>query len=178
VSGLLRFYARDAAEGPPPQTAWPGGIEVSVWHPRDGAPPPGLPRLSNQVWRVFDRLGVFATRECGVMTARADGRIVHRALVSPRWFRFPDMDRDDLQIGAVFTDPAWRGRGLAKAGIAEIHKRWEGRFRRMWYIVEASNLASIKVIEACGYRLAGTGERKAPLGFPLAARYRLESEAG
>lgn len=170
----LRFYAH-AGPGLPGVTAvLPAGLSASVWNPRaDGLPPGDLAAWPNAVWWAFDRLGVFARPDCGVLMIHEGARLAHSALVTPRYFRFPQMARDDLQIGAVFTDPDYRGRGLAKAGVRLIAERWAGRYRRLWYIVEEDNLASIRVIEACGFARLGDGERSRPLGVGLLGRYQM-----
>ena len=170
----LRFYAHEGPQPPRAAAPPPDRLDVSVWQPRfDGLPPRELPAWPNAVWWAFDRMGVFANRHCGLLMIRDGGRLVHSALVTPRYFRFPQMAADDLQIGAVWTDPASRGRGLAKAGVRLIGERWAGRYRRLWYIVEDDNIASIRVIEACGFRLLGAGERQALLGVGLLGRYQL-----
>ena len=170
----LRFYAHAGPDLPRAAAVPPPDLSVSVWSPRvDGPPPRGLAAWPNLVWWAFDRLGVFAIRDCGVLMIHDGPRLAHSALVTPRYFRFPQMAPGDLQIGAVFTDPAYRGRGLAKAGVRLIAERWAGRFERPWYIVEDDNLASIRVIEACGFALLGDGERLSPLGVGLLGRYQL-----
>lgn len=170
----LRFYAHDGPEPPRIAAQLPPGLHASFWRPRaDGLPPRALSAWPNTVWWAFDRLGVFANRECGALLVHEGARLAHSALVTPRYFRFPQMAADDLQIGAVWTDPAMRGRGLAKAGIKLIASHWAGAYRRLWYIVEEDNVASVKVIEACGFDLLGAGERLSPLGLGLLGRYQL-----
>lgn len=170
----LRFYAHAGPDLPRAGATLPTGLSVSVWRPRtDGLPPRDLAAWPNAVWWAFDRFGVFARLDCGVLMIHDGPRLAHSALVTPRYFRFPQMAADDLQIGAVFTDPDYRGRGLAKASVRLIAERWAGRYRRLWYIVEDDNLASIRVIEACGFALLGDGERFSPLGVGLLGRYQL-----
>ena len=48
----------------------------------------------------------------------------------------------------------------------------------MWYLTEASNTASVRVIEACGYALAGTGERTRRLGLAALGRFVITETAG
>jgi RimJ/RimL family protein N-acetyltransferase len=150
------------------------GYDVSVWRPaRDGLPPSDLPYWPNAMWWLFDRLRVFRNRNFGVLLVRSEGVIVHRSLVSPPFFRFPDMGPADLQVGDTWTHPAHRGRGLAKAAIHGIHRAWAGQFQRMWYIVGDANLASRKVIEACGYRCVAHGERTRPLNIGAIGQYKI-----
>lgn len=168
----VRFYYRD--HGGSPAAEVPEGLRLSIWRPRaDGLPPPALGVWPNAVWWAFDRLGVFANRRCGVLMLNDGERLVHSTLVTPRWFRFPQMGPRDLQIGAVWTAPDQRGRGLAKASVRLVCERWRGRYQRLWYLVDDDNPASIRVIEACGFGLLGEGERSRPLGIGLLGQYQL-----
>jgi len=169
------FYVWDAATDASPEVRdVPADWTVSTWRPAtDGPPPAALRGWQNRIWWLFDRLGLFANRGFGVLMIREGDRLIHSSLVTPRYFRFPEMAADDLQIGATWTDPDMRGRGLGKLAVALIHKAWQGEFRRMWYLVGDDNVASVRVIEASGYRLLGTGSRQALPGLGLLGRYRI-----
>ena len=168
VKLFYRLAAREALR----RVALPAEFDIVVWEPaRDGLPPSEIRDLANLVWMIFDRLGIFANRNCGVIMIRHHGKLVHRSLVTPRWLRFADMAADDLQIGATWTAPVERGKGLAAVAVAAVHAHWAGRFGAVWYIVDESNPASVTVIEKCGYRLWGKGIRTAPLGFSPLGRF-------
>lgn len=174
----IRFYRHEGGRPLALNVPVPEGVTVSVWRPRDDGPPPAaLPRWPNAAWWAFDRAGVFANRNCGVVMLHSDGELAHSSLVSPRYFRFPDMGPKDLQIGATWTAEKFRGRGLAKLAIQQAHSLWAGQFEHMWYIVEDDNHPSIRVIEACGYALHGRGARIAPLGIGPLARYQIDQPA-
>jgi RimJ/RimL family protein N-acetyltransferase len=174
----VRFYIREHGESPAGSAQVPEGYALSIWRPRsDGLPPPLLKAWPNAVWWAFDHLGVFANRRGGVLMLLHDGELAHSALVTPRWFRFPQMGPRDLQIGDVWTAPEHRGRGLAKAGVQLIADRWRGLYQRLWYLVDDDNAASIRVIERCGFRLLGDGGRTRPLGLGLIGRYHLVRQA-
>jgi len=164
------FYRRSegAADAvSPPQTA------ARVWRPAEhGWPPPGPRRLQNLVWWAFTALGLFPRRDFAEVSLWREGRLLHRLIVTPRWWRFPFMARDDLQIGDLWTDPDFRGQGFARAAIAEAHRRFPDRF---WYVVGVDNAASIRLIESCGYRLVGQGRRTRPLGVGAVGRFLLET---
>jgi RimJ/RimL family protein N-acetyltransferase len=166
------FYVIDAERPLACSAARPEGYSAKIWKPaRDGLPADPLPLRPFAIWWLFDRLRIFANRQVGVLMIQKGPHLVHRSLVTPRWYRFPDMGKDDLQIGDTWTHPDHRGKGLAKAAIAAIHDRWAGGHRRMWYLVGDDNRASVAVIEACGYRLAGVGERTRPFGLSPLGRF-------
>lgn len=170
-----RFYVWDAATAATPSVReMPPEWDVSTWRPAiDGAPPADLAGWQNRVWWLFDRIGLFSNRSCGVLMIREGAKLVHSSLVTPRYFRFPEMAADDLQIGATWTDPGMRGRGIGKQAVALIHQAWQGEFRRMWYLVGEDNPASIRVIEASGYGLVGVGARQSPPGLGVLGQYRI-----
>lgn len=170
------FYVLEADQ-PLPRSALPAGYVVRTWRPRrDGPTARHVPLIPNVFWWLFDRFGIFANRSAGVLMILAGDTLVHRSLVTPRWFRFPGMGRQDLQIGDTWTHPDHRGRGLAKAAIAAIHQAWTQEFRCMWYLVDESNQASVRVIEACGYRYIGAGDRTRPWGIRALGQFVMTHE--
>jgi RimJ/RimL family protein N-acetyltransferase len=122
---------------------------------------------------MFHYSRVFANREYGVIQLRSGPDVVHRTLVTPRYFRFADMGDDDLQIGAVYTESLWRGRGLAKAAVRMVCDAWARRFSKLWYITSDENLASIKLVESCGFRLVGMGARVDRYGLRALGQFRI-----
>lgn len=175
ASNQTLFYAWDSNIDPVPKPPeLPAGVSISVWRPARSGPPLGtMHRIHTWAWWLFDNLGVFANRNCGIVYILHGKKVLHSSLVTPRYFRFPDMGRDDLQIGATWTDPSSRGQGYAKAAVSLIHQFWEGEFCRMWYLVEADNVASVRVIEMAGYRLVGKGGRYSQPGLRLFGQYRM-----
>jgi RimJ/RimL family protein N-acetyltransferase len=175
---MIRFYVRSGGEAESADPALPAALSFELWRPRPGSwRPRGLPLLPYSVWTLFHRLRVFPNRELGIVLIRDGELIVHSALVTPPYFRFPHMGARDVQIGAIFTHPQHRGRGLARIAISTVCREWAKRVDRIWYIVEDDNAASIKVIESSGFAFAGIGERTAPLGFRPFGRFRLLKRA-
>ena len=171
---MMHFYAWDAALNCAPSFPPPQGLTTQIWRPHAwSVHPEGLPVFPYAVWTGFHHLGLFSNREYGVVVLREGAQVVHSSLVTPRYARFPVMGSKDLQIGATYTVPAWRGRGLARAAIGLVCRAWAGRFERLWYIVGEENAASIRVVEACGFRLAGTGARVRRFGLSILAQYRI-----
>lgn len=168
------FFYRRPADALPLEIDLPAGVTVRIWRPSEhGLPPRGSrARPSNWVWWAFDALGVFAGRDFSELTLWHDGRRLHRLIVSPRWFRFPFMGRDDLQLGDLWTRPDARGQGLARAAIAEALLTRQAN--QVWYVVEAGNVASVRLAESAGFQLLGAGRRTRPLGLRAAGRFRLE----
>jgi GNAT superfamily N-acetyltransferase len=152
----------------------PSGYTWRLWAPdRGGMTPEGLALLPFGVWTVMHRLGLFSNGEYCVLVAYHGGRPVHRSGLYPRYARFPFMAREDVQVGDVWTDPAHRNRGLASAALRELVRVAVGRGRRVWYVVEAGNAASIRTVEKNGFDLVATGARTKRLGLALLGQFVL-----
>lgn len=176
---MTMLFYRQAAGDIAPMPVELGDLELVKWQPaRDGAPRGVFATRTNRLWWLLHRLAAFARPDLTAYALLDGGRVVHRLLVTPRWFRFPDMDADDLQMGDLWTDPTRRGEGLAARMIAAVHADRAGRFGAMWYLVDSDNAASVRLIERFGYRLAGEGVRTRPLGIGALGRFRMLSRRG
>src|SRR5262245_52693364 len=123
-------------------------------------------------------LRVFYGREYGVFLIYHRDRLVHRSCLFPRYQRFPFMATNDLQIGDVWTDPAHQNRGLASFAIEQILYAKAKPGRALWYVVDAGNFTSIRMVEKLGFLRVGVGRRSRRLGLSLLGQFLLEhSEA-
>ena len=159
-----------------PGPGLPSGLVFRSWMPvEQGFPPSGSRSFSNLVWWASSRLGLFARRDLAELSIWSGKRKVHHLLVTPRWHRFPFMAPEALQLGDLWTHPDWREQGLARAAIAEAHRRFADRTPCFWYVTDAANAASIALITSCGYRLAGSGHRTRPFRIKAAGQFLLDS---
>jgi len=151
----------------------PHGYRWELWAPSPASAfPEGLHRIQYLAWLIFHHFRIFANRDYRIFMIRnADGRIVHRSIVTPRYFRFPFMKTKDLQIGDVWTDPDQRGKGLALFAIRKILVACGSADRFFWYLVEQENLSSIRVAEKAGLELGGRGAKRSRFGIALLGYY-------
>lgn len=167
---MFLFYRCDGAarvETPP------SDLVSDWWRPSlDGLPAGGPVR--NLGWWGLARLGLFADERFAELSLRRGGAVLHRLIVTPRWYRFPFMAEGDLQIGDLRTHPDARRQGLARQAIAEAYRMFGRAGTRFWYVVAAENRASVRLIESCGYRLVGKGRRTAPFGLRAVGRFVLD----
>lgn len=155
----------------------PGEFELRQWRTQDGFPGLGRHFPANVVWWAFAKCGLFARRGFCELSIRHRGRTVHRLIVTPRWHRFPFMAERDLQIGGLWTHPAFRRRGLARCAIEIALDLASADAGAIWYVTETGNLASIALAEDAGMRLAAVGQRTRPLGIALLGQFRLRGAA-
>jgi RimJ/RimL family protein N-acetyltransferase len=83
------------------------------------------------------------------------------------------MARGDLQVGDSWTDPGYRGRGLALHAVRQVLARTACPGRVFWYVVNEENAASIRVAEKAGFVHHATGVRTARLGVRLLGDFRI-----
>ena len=84
------------------------------------------------------------------------------------------MARGDLQIGDVWTRPDARGKGYATAAMEKICQLCAGKGLTLWYIVEETNAASIRVVEKVGFDLMGFGKKHSRFFLPIFGFYAIE----
>lgn len=155
------------------------GLRTVLWRPSGTEiTPPGVNGAAFKAWWAFHQLRIFANREYALMLIYDGARLVHRSGVYPRYFRFPFMRDRDLQIGDTWTDPEYRGRGLAQAAIVHIARALSRPGRTLWYLAESENEASVRVIERVGFAFVGAGERTRPFGVGAFGQYRLAPHRG
>ncbi|WP_370634973.1 GNAT family N-acetyltransferase [Roseivivax sp. GX 12232] len=148
---------------------------MRLWRPGDAPPGPDIfIGRAHLAYIAFHRLGIFANPDYSALCLDDDsGRPLHVSCIFPRYFRFPFMAADDLQIGATHTEPDARGRGLAQRALIEAVRRLARPGRAFWYLTEATNVASCAVVEKAGFDWVGSGARIPRLGIGALSAYRL-----
>ena len=138
---------------------------------RHGRPTGLFASRVNQAWWLIDKAALFARRDFTVVAVCRGDLLLHRLVVTPKWYRFPFMNERDLQMGQLWTRHGARGQGYARMAIEAVHARFAGQYESMWYLVDENNLASRRLIGRFGYSEAGRGERTAPFGLGALGRF-------
>lgn len=141
----------------------PAGLAATYWEPGlTDVIPPGQDRAF-AVWWALHQAHVLRGREFAVQLISDGPRVVHRSCVVPPWFRWPFMSVGDVQISDTWTDPEYRGRGLARWAATQILRRH--RNRTVWYATQEWNSASIGVCLGAGMKPHGRAMRTKRLGI-------------
>ena len=162
--GQKHASASDAAAGSlSAEYSW------TIWRPRLlPALPPGLPNQRSRLRLLFrwavHRLHLFAGSGSGALLIYEGQRVVHYSGFTRRYWRFPFVANDDFQIGATWTDPACRGKGLASLALQMVVATLAKPGRRLWYVVEDVNEPSIRVVEKARFTLTAEGTWVRPWG--------------
>jgi len=172
---VVRFYrCSDAGRlGPVPAAAL--AARARLWRPGDALPgPEAFMGRALLAYLAFHQIGVFANGDYSALCLDGEGgRPLHVSCVFPRFFRFPFMAADDLQVGATFTEPGARGQGLAQRALIEAVQRLIRPGRSFWYLTEVANRASCAVAEKAGFEVVGYGARVPRFGIGALGAYRL-----
>jgi RimJ/RimL family protein N-acetyltransferase len=146
----------------------PAGLTAHFWHPSLlNFKPRGASFSIFFVWWLFHFGRIFANRDYSLFLIYQKQQLVHRSCIFPRYFRFPFMSKEDLQIGDIWTHPDYRNTGLAHFAIQNILHSYEKLGRLIWYVVAKDNIASIKVINKAGFIKVGEGVRTKRFGLNI-----------
>jgi RimJ/RimL family protein N-acetyltransferase len=172
----IHFYVTAGADCPPQKRQLDSSYSTELWRPAwKRIRPAGVPVFPFGLWWLLNSAGFFANRDYGILIVRQGDALVHRSCVFAGDLRFPFMRKDDLQIGDVWTQPNYRGRGIAKRVLSTIVSLPQFRGRRFWYIVEESNLPSIRAAEDAGFTLFGRGKKRRRFGLSVLGYYSVET---
>lgn len=177
MKDLFYALASEAAEETPPEGP-EDGYSYRIWRPSDGGMrPPGVNERAFSVWRLFHALRIFSNRDYGVFVIYHGTELAHRSGIFPRYFRFPFMGKDDLQIGDTWTAPEHRGKGLATFALRRIMSERRKPGRTFWYLVEEDNRSSIRAAEKAGMVKKGEGRRTKRFGVGLLGTYVMDQDS-
>jgi RimJ/RimL family protein N-acetyltransferase len=165
---------RSRPDAPAAAPALPPGYTLEFWRPRPTElAPPGPPSRKHLIFGVGYYAGLFGNSDYGAMVVRHGGAVVHRSSVFPPYFAFPFMAREDLQVGATWTDEAHRGRGLARAAIVAALGLRRTPARRLWYLVEEENTPSVRAALGAGLAIVAHAERHSRFGVHALGHYAI-----
>lgn len=175
TSPVYLFY-RAAGPSSRPRTP-PPGYSWEFWRPSPAsAAPSGLPAAERNRFRLrwlLHHMRVFPNRDYAVLVVRRGEELVHYSGITGRYWRFPFMAADDLQIGDTWTHPDHRGKGVAGFAVHSVLAAMGRPGRRIWYVVEEINAPSIRAAEGAGMTLYARGVWRRPLNIKLIGSYAI-----
>lgn len=127
-------------------------------------------------WWLFHRCGVFHNK-CFIMLCYFENnQIVHRTCVFPSFYKFPFMNKEDLQVGEIWTREDYRNRGMATRAIKYILNLDQYNKKTFWYVVGASNSESIRLAERSGFSACCTAHKKNKMGISFIGNYEISTK--
>ncbi|MBL4608642.1 MAG: hypothetical protein JKY01_12550 [Pseudomonadales bacterium] len=169
------FYKYGEIDSNPPFAILKNGYEVEIWRPTLGQwVPQGINWFPYLIWFSFHVFRIFRNKMFSILIIRNQGAVVHRSYTFPRYLRFPLMQLSDVQVGDTWTAPNCRGNGLASFALNYIVAHYNSITRDIWYLVDESNIGSIKAVEKAGFYCFGEGVRKSRFGINMLGYYELK----
>jgi RimJ/RimL family protein N-acetyltransferase len=170
------FYAKESQDATSESVSLEEGYTYALWRPGPkGLMPPDAPAMPFAIWSIMHYLRLLGNRDYGLLLVFNNQTVVHRSCVFPRYFRFPFMSKNDLQIGDTWTAKEHRGKGLAKFAIKKIFELTAKPGRRFWYVTDEANIPSIRAAEQAGFTRIGKGRRVNRLGISMIGSYLIET---
>ena len=81
-------------------------------------------------------------------------------LIVPAYFKWPFMEKKDLQFTYVMTNPDFRGQGIGSSMLQAGLQKLKKKERTFWYVTNKENVASQRLCKKVGFKLAGPGITK------------------
>lgn len=121
------------------------------------------------IYSLFSYLGIFKSNNYSAFFAYKENQLVGSLLVVPKYFKWPFMSKDDLQLTYVKIYKEYRGKGYAKQMITNALFMLKNRNKDtiVWYVTDDSNLASKSTAEGVGFKLNCYGVKSNFFGLSL-----------
>ena len=160
---------------PPEEVSIDKRFNAVLWRPTAlEIVPNGVALLPFGVWWAMHNLHIFSNKDYGLYLIYDGHNLIHLSVITPRYFRFPFMGKEDLQIGDTWTMPDYREKGLASFAIQKIVELYKKPGRRIWYVVEEDNIPSIRAVEKAGFVKYGVGTRRKRIGMALFGFFEMQ----
>lgn len=174
----VAFYRRRVVESAEETLSLKSDYEISMWRPTGFALfPPGVPNWRLPIWRAIYAAKRQRNGIAVLLVHDRYGAVVHMAVIQGRYFKLRFMGPADIMVGSLFTRGDERNRGLATTALQYILQ--DLRRRRVdcdvWFLTSASNRASIRVAEKCGFRRVANGTRRLRVGTRLLGDFQITS---
>ncbi len=149
--------------------------------------PNGITTLTNRTLMMGMCLFYWVMRYCrlfsdfdySIYTVQRGRKIVHYSVVLSRFFRFPFMAENDIQIGPCWTDNEYRRKGIHSFIIRKILDTYQNRGNfKFWYITREDNIASRESIQKTGFIQYGKGKRIRRFGLSVFGKFIIQNENG
>ena len=120
-------------------------IELVFWSPSLFEIKPILfPFMPFFIWYMFHFLGIFASNKYSIAYIKNKNKnknkILHKTLIFPKFYRFPFMKKQDLQLGDILTEKSFRGKGVASKVINSILIKY--KTKNFWFLCNENNISS------------------------------------
>ncbi|MBD3289123.1 GNAT family N-acetyltransferase [candidate division KSB1 bacterium] len=155
----------------------PAGYTVRIWKPKGLKYfPDGMEFLKRlfATWFLMSKFRLFKNNDLSVCLIYYGDTVAHFSVTLPPFFKVPFLDKQDLQIGPVWTHDEHRKKGFAFYAINKILEEYGDESRKFWYITRSDNIPSIKTCEKAGFIKYAEGEPKSKLPLGLLQKFSID----
>lgn len=133
--------------------------ELKVWKPGLFQYLPPNMDYKYLIYWLFHSCKIFKNKCCSAYLLYNEDELVSSFLVVPSYFKWPFMNRKDVQFTYVMTKKKYQGQGIAgkliNKAIADLSKT----VSNFWYVTNSKNAASIKVAKKLDFQCYSKAER-------------------
>lgn len=104
-------------------------------------------------WYLFSRNKYF------IVYVKNQNKIIHHSVCITKFYRFPFMDSNDLEIGPCWTDENYRGKGIYPYVLKYVLSNFKDKYDKFFIMTDSDNIASQKGILKAGFEFIGKGTK-------------------
>ena len=131
------------------------GANLIAWRPSIRSLKPRDKSWRYVAYSFFHWLKIFGNSDYCSLSVEENGEPRASMLVVPSFFRWPFMEKNDVQLTYVITQASSRCQGWASYLVSQGIRRLAQEDRSIWYVTDTSNMASQKLAERLGFELVG-----------------------
>lgn len=119
-----------------------------------------FPVKYNIFW-LYHFLGIFKSKNYSALALYDKNTVASALLIVPAYYKWPFMGENDAQITFVVTHKDYRRMGLSKFLVNYAMKSLKDKsVKKVWYVTESDNFASIGLCESIGFKFIGHGIKR------------------
>jgi ribosomal protein S18 acetylase RimI-like enzyme len=115
------------------------------------------------VYWLFHFLHVFKNRDYSALLIYEKDKLISSLLMVPAYYKWPFMNKNDLQFTYVLTHSSYRGKGIAEKAIRYGISKMTLPGRCFWYVTDSGNTSSINLCTKLGFEYYSTASRSLDL---------------
>lgn len=138
----------------------PVGYSTKIWVPSlSNFIPPGKGKKYIFFW-IFHYLHIFRNRDYSAFFIYENDINIASLLIVPAYFKWPFMEKNDVQITYVMTKPEYRGKGIGTIMLQAVIQRLKMDKRNFWYVTDTDNHASAGLSAKVGFEFWAYGKSR------------------
>lgn len=140
----------------------PSGLAIRYWKPGIFNWKPRGKNLKYYLYTLFHFIGVFKNKSFAFIELLDlnSGISLSSLLIVPAHFKYPFMEKHDIQFTYVMTKSEYRGKSFSILLLREAWARRTDKRGMAWYVTNTKNISSIRVAEKAGFTIEGFGKRE------------------